>query len=215
VIHEQNPDSYFFKFWDVHDIDPLKVQAYERLEGELQSLDVESWRILKSESQNLCLQSNEDRGWSKFFEKLNEAKGYAYLKSEGFTNIEFIPRSKVYGVETPDLEAHSPKGRVFCEVKTINESDELIHARKNIIALEVKNFLPKGFKNKLESVLRKAAKQLRSHDINDESFKIIYLVISHDDGLYYESELNNEVYEHFKSLGFGNIECVIHDKTKI
>lgn len=212
--YQDDPKSYFYKFWDEFGDDPLKVSAYERLENELQVLDTNAWNQLKIEAEKLCIFSHKNRGWSQLFEKLNEAKGYKYLKESNYTKIEFIPRSEKGGVETPDLKALSNQTLVLCEVKTIQESDALIEARKNIEVRNVENTLNKPMIEKLEGIFKKAESQLNSYSADKNAIKIIYLVIHFDDGCYYGSGLNKEVYEFFNSMNMENISCVIYEPNK-
>lgn len=211
-FHEDNETSYFYEFWQDFESVPLRVKAFAVLEEELQSLDDESWIQLRSEASELCLHHSVDRGWNKLFEKLNEAKGYRFLQSLGCENIIFIPRSKKNGIETPDLEAKLNDGYVLCEVKTINVSDSLLSARRNIKVRDVQSTLPEGLKNKLKDVVAKAHSQLSVY--RDNAKKLIYLVISFDDELAYRNELNSETRTLLNNLDLNNVEVVIHNGHK-
>jgi hypothetical protein len=207
-INDKN--SYFYKFWNDFESEPLRIKAFTLLEEELQSIDNLSWIQLKEEASNLCLHHNVDRGWSKLFEKLNEAKGYQFLKTLGCKDITFIPRSKNNGIETPDLEARLNDDFMLCEVKTINVSDGLLSAIKNMKVRDVRSTLPEGLKNKLKDVINKAQSQLSG--CRDNATKFIYLVISFDEDLDHRNELNNDVRKLLNSIDLNNIEVVIHNE---
>ncbi len=204
--------SYFYRFWDDFETVPLRVKAFTKLEEELQILDRESWRQLNTEAGKLCLRHNGDRGWSKLFEKLNEAKGYVYLQSLGCRKIRFISRSMKNGIETPDLEGEKNDNRYLCEVKTINVSDSLLKARRNIEAREVQPTLPAGLKNKLKEVTTKAHSQLSGY--HRKAMKFAYLVISFDDELDYRDKLNIQTRIFINSLDFDDMKVIIHNEYK-
>jgi hypothetical protein len=207
-INDKN--SYFYKFWNDFESEPLRIKAFTLLEEELQSIDNLSWIQLKEEASNLCLHHNVDRGWSKLFEKLNEVKGYQFLKTLECKDITFIPRSKNNGIETPDLEARLNDDFMLCEVKTINVSDGLLSAIKNMKVRDVRSTLPEGLKNKLKDVINKAQSQLSG--CRDNATKFIYLVISFDEDLDHRNELNNDVRKLLNSIDLNNIEVVIHNE---
>src|ERR1019366_3181133 len=95
--------SRFYNFWETFYEIPGRVQAFSLIENELLALDDVSWSFLKAEANKLCVKSDERRGWNQLFEKLNEAKGYCFLKLMGCSDIRFIPRVTKSNIETPDL----------------------------------------------------------------------------------------------------------------
>jgi len=161
--------SRFSNFWESFCEIPERVQAFTLIENELSELDNESWNSLKDEVKELCIKSDERRGWNQLFEKLNEAKGYCFLKSIRCSNIRFIPRAKKNNIETPDLEGWRNTSQVLCEVKTINVSEDLVSARINISVMSAQNKLTSELINKLESTFTKAASQLNTYSKSSSS----------------------------------------------
>jgi hypothetical protein len=120
-----------------------------------------------------------ERGWSQFFDTLNEARGYRYLKATGCSGVRFITCE---AGETPDLEADLEGARILCEVKTINISDEEANARvsdNKVITSRVD--LEEGFFRKLAKVIQKAEQQMDAYGPKLGTRKIVYLVVNFDD----------------------------------
>lgn len=201
--------SRFFRFWESFYEIPERVQEFSLIENELSELDHKSWYFLKDEARELCVKSDERRGWNQLFEKLNEAKGYCFLKLIGCSDIQFIPRATKNNIETPDLEGWRNTSQVLCEVKTINISDELVSARNNILVMLAHNELTSGLKNKLKSTFTKAASQLNSYSKSADTEKYIYLVIIYDDDLDYRRELNAQTRELFNNMKLEGVDLVI------
>ena len=203
--------SRFYNFWGNFYESPGRVQAFSLIEKELSALDDISWSFLKNEAKNLCVKSDERRGSNQLFEKLNEAKGYCFLKSISCSDIRFIPRETKDNMETPDLVGWKNTSQVLCEVKTINESDDLVSARINISGMYAQNKLTAGLANKLESTFTKAASQLISYSKSPDNEKYIYLVITYDDDLDYRSELNTQTRNLFNTMNLVSVNLVIHN----
>jgi ribosome-binding factor A len=209
-----NQKSRFHNFWETFYKNPesefsaLRVQAFSLIEKELSALDADSWSTLKKEVKTLCVKSGE-RGWNQLFEKLNEAKGYCFLKSIGCSDIEFIATKN--NVETPDLIGRKNTSQVLCEVKTINVSKGLVDARINLTVMKAKNRLDEGMTKKLELTIFKAASQLNSYSESLDTEKYIYLVITYDDDIDYRDELNTQTRDLFNTMNLVGINLVIHN----
>jgi hypothetical protein len=212
-----DPKSRFYNFWKTFDDIPervqKRVQAFSLIEKELSALDAKSWSDLKDEVKKFCIIKSDDRGWNQLFEKLNEAKGYCFLKSIGCSDIKFIPRATKNKVETPDLIGRRNTSQVLCEVKTINVSDDLVSARKNISVMEAQNKLTEGITNKLRKTISKAASQLNSYSESLDTEKYIYLVITYDDDIDYREELNIQTRDVFNTMKLDGINLEIHNQA--
>ncbi len=104
-----SPNAYFRDFEDHLRSSPHHVLPnYLRWEKQLQGLDSNAWKFLKSEVRPYLLcDKKSGRGHQQLFDFLNQARAYNYLKSIGCSNIHFIPRAMKEGHRTPDLEAVS------------------------------------------------------------------------------------------------------------
>ena len=149
------PNSYLRNLEERLSSEPRR-QHFTEIEHALACLDHAAWTYLKSEIINLGLvHKGARRGWSQLQEKFSEAKAYAYLRQRGFSAVSFIPRADG---KTPDLQAED--GRVLCEVKTINPSNEEVERREYGRVIDITNRLDAGFFRKLESVLATARNQI-------------------------------------------------------
>src|SRR6267154_1846259 len=151
-----SPGTYNFEAND----NVIALKCFREIEADLEGIDQESWNLLKSEAIPLLRRSDKLRGWQALFDKLNEAKGYRYLKQIGCTNVRFIPRSRSRGLKTPDLEAFLASTRVLCEVKTINISQDEVRARNGSSVKSILTKLPLEFFNKLRATLEVARCQM-------------------------------------------------------
>lgn len=206
-------NSRFYNFWETFYDNPGRVQAFSLIENELSALDDSSWNFLKAEAKTLCVKSDERRGWSQLFEKLNEAKGYCFLKLMGCTNISFIHRETKNNIETPDLVGWKNTSQVLCEVKTINISDDLVSAKINMSGMSAQNTLTAGLTNKLKSTITKAVSQLNSYSKLPGTKKYIFLVITYDDELDYRNELNTQTRNLFNTINPIGIDLAIFNEA--
>lgn len=157
------------------------------IEQDLQQLDPISWESFKLKIRPYI--SAEDKyGWpTQFFDLLNEAKGYCYLKDIGCFDITFLAESNKKGDDTPDLSGKHSTGLHLLEVKTIHESDDhndYLMSRgaykHNKEMRKAQSSLNSKMKSKLRSTLTKAAQQLNNEAENHpESIhrKIIFLIV--------------------------------------
>jgi hypothetical protein len=215
-LHRKDKSSYF------NEDNDRRRQANEQFEEfllsyekELSELDDESWSILKRESESLCVQFDEDRGWTKLFEKLNEAKGYCFLKSKGYSKIGFITPSKEGGVETPDLKGERNTSIALCEVKTKNISDDLIESIDKAAVIRSQENLSDGLKKNLKSTFKKARDQLNSYAKFSNPVKYIYLVINYDGNPFVDrKKMDMQTRELFQAMKLIDINLVIHGEEE-
>ena len=196
------PPNAFFQHLDktLAEI-PQKLRQFRELEKDLQGLDATAWSFLKSELAPLLLARDAKRGWQYLFDKLNQAKAYNYLKSEGYWNVEFISPSRVTGERTPDLGAALGLVRALCEVKTVNISDMEAGRRDTGGVLAITNQLNVEFLNKLSFALLNAKEQMLAFDAKPATKKIAYVVVNFDDHLHeyahrYHDQITRYISEH-------------------
>jgi hypothetical protein len=173
------PDAAFQGFETLL-AEPHCLAVFASWERELQGLDNAAWQALRDEAlPYLSRRSSGGRGWQQLFDILGQARAYNYLKqSVGCSTVRFIPRSNV---ETPDLEGFLLSGRMLCEVKTVNISDEEVRARKTPAARFNSDQLPEGFFRKLDSDILKAKRQLPANDPACNERHLVYVNICFDD----------------------------------
>ncbi|MBI4966498.1 MAG: hypothetical protein HZC25_00125 [Rhodospirillales bacterium] len=175
-----SPDSYFTADDDKLTA-PHKQAFFQAIEQDLAGLDESAWEALKEEALPRLSATIPDRGWEQFFSILNQARGYNFLAARGYSNIEFIPRTKS---KTPDLKAMSGDETVLCEVKTIHISQDEVNRRLVGGVIDgVPNISPE-FVTKLHRVINEAKTQMESFDSDLHTKYIAYLVINFDDILH-------------------------------
>ena len=74
-------------------------------------------------------QRESGRGWQALFDILSEARAFGHLQSIGCTGVHCIA---CMDKKTPDLGASSDGRSVFCEVKTINVSEDEAEKRSRM-----------------------------------------------------------------------------------
>ncbi len=166
----QDPDNahaYFQDFESTIARNPLKQDAFIRLEEQLAQMDEASWRDLAARAARHLVSTTRDRGrgWQQLFDQLNEARAFGYLLRLGCTDIRFVAPGDT---KKPDLAAHLDGRDVLCEVKTLNISDTQV---------EPDGFLTK----KLAPTLERALQQLSDHDAASKARWIIYVVVHSDE----------------------------------
>jgi hypothetical protein len=161
---------------------PQKLKQYRDIEHGLSELDPTAWDFLKAEATPLLVARAETRGWQALFDVLNQAKGYNYLKSLGYADVRFIPRARVRGQRTPDLEAHTGSNKGLCEVKTINISEVEASRRHSGGVGSIEDQLSDGFFNKLAHDLFEAKTQMAAYDASPTTRRIAFVIVNFDDG---------------------------------
>lgn len=155
------------------------------IEADLQQMDLKAWSDFKAKTAR-ALTTQDAWGWnSQLFDRFDEAKGYRFLKEDGYSDIQFIPEQN--GVRTPDLRGTRQDGRALLEVKTIRESDDENdqltrrgeYQDKELEARQVEHFLNGAMRGKLQKTIASAAQQLAYPD-NDVQRRILLLFIRLD-----------------------------------
>lgn len=215
------PNAYFQDFENKLKDSHWK-EKYLDLEKELQGLDPNAWEFLKNEACPYLIKNDVTmRGWEQLFNILqNQARAYNYLKRIGCTNVQFIPRSRKRRMETPDLKGMMGLGKVLCEVKTINMSDDEAKSRHNVRVhgcddRETKeDQLEDGFFKKLESDITKAKGQLESYDPDPKVRRMVFIVPNFDDFFCeYKDRYFRQIDHYFsKKPASSGIEIVLYNQ---
>src|SRR5207244_3006726 len=109
---------------------------------------------------------------------LNQARAHNYLVDRGCSGVSFIPQAKRQGHKTPDVQATENGGKILCEVKTINISqDEVTRRHSGAVGLTT-NILPEAFLNKLDSTIVDAMNQIIAYDSTGNAKHLVFLVIN-------------------------------------
>ena len=186
-----NPNAYFQNFEVSLRENSQKLAAFRKIEDVLSALDANAWNTLRdTASAHLTRPStNKGRGWQSLFDVLSEARGYAYLRSIGCSDIRFVGRSDR---PTPDIEAIHEGRRVLCEVKAINISEDEAGRRHRVYAgtppaSKAHTELGARYLSKLSSTLTNAVRQLDAFDPERTARRIVFCVLNFDDwvGDYY------------------------------
>jgi hypothetical protein len=213
LIEERAHYSSFFKNFE-HSIQESdeKRRKWLAREKELQRLDQEAWEFLKNEAfPYLTARNHCGRGWEQLISILNQARAYIFLFDIGCSEIKFI--HKIEGVETPDLEAELNDNPVFCEVKTINKSEQEVEARQCNLVNKTLLSLGAGFFKKLDSDLKKAKSQMASYNNKFGVRHIAFIVINFDDLLgEYKTSHYEEIDQHLDVMPVAEIEVVFFNQ---
>jgi hypothetical protein len=203
-------NAYFQNFDELLESSEHVRSVYARWEHVLQVLNADAWEMLKIEAAPHVLSSEPKyRGWQALFDCLNEANAYRYLVKIGCSRVAFIPRTTK---QTPDLEGWLEGQQILCEVKTINISDEEVHARCSSVVTSIAIRLEPGFFNKLSADISKASLQLAEYDSEKRARHLIYISPHFDDFLAQCKETYFEQIDAFVAeRQFTGVELVFHN----
>ena len=180
-----HPDNYF-EHKNVSDV--LLRQPHEphcvELEQVLTLIDLHDWNDFKKKTKRFVT-VKDDWGWhTQIFERFHEARGYAFLKQHGYSEVHFIPEKQ--NQKTPDLWGKGNQGIALLEAKRIRDSDkendDLIMSMepKNLHMQEVVHSLPDPLKEKINSTVQRAQSQLHGYNSVDRCRQILFLSIRLD-----------------------------------
>lgn len=194
-------DDFFADFENKCQLEPSRLKHYRPYNDALMLLDNESWSALREKA--LEHFRNERRGQRKqgFFNHLNEAFAYRYLRRRGFKNIRFIKEAKE---KRPDLGFIDRGTNCYCEVKTIGISDDEISRRETHGVQDGSVYvnLSAGFLNKMAATVETAWTQIRSVGENG----LVFILINSDDiAQDYRKRHRKQLTQFYRSQGFENL----------
>lgn len=184
--NQQHPRNYFQKLESDLAKGRTVLDKYLRVERWLGALDVDAWADFKERVPEVVTLYEPGRGWRALSDLLDEARGFGYLKSISCTNVYFVKRSKKRSERTPDLGALRDGRLVFCEVKTINESD-MEAARRALIysghpmASNTPFAVTPEYLRKVSDRLQSAVVQLDAVDPERLAHRVVFTVLRFDD----------------------------------
>ena len=155
---------------------------YIELEQILNLMDSEDWKEFKKKTKPY-ITAKDQWGWhTQIVERFHEARGYAFLKQQGFSKVHFIPEKQ--NQKTPDLRGTRNQGVALLEAKRIRDSDEerdyLTMPIEQKDMRKVAHTLPEPFKEKLKATVQMAKTQLYGYDVTDTCRRILFLSIRLD-----------------------------------
>jgi hypothetical protein len=208
-----SPAAYFQDFDNSLRDEPSKMKVWHACEREFQRLGPDAWEFLKGEAVPYLMKPDpKGRGWEQLFNILNQARAYNFLIDLGCSEVRFIPRSHKNKAKTPDLGARESDGKVLCEVKTLNISDEEVSRRLSGAVGSTVVDLNIGFFGKLMSGLHKAKEQMDLYDNSVVVRRIVYVIPHFDDFLgEYKTEYFQQIDQHLAKNRIPGLEVVIHN----
>ena len=163
-VDSSHPDAYFQNFEEELESSTDKLNAFRKLECWLDVLDDAAWQDFRQRAAlHLVSRSRASgRGWQALFDILSEARAFGHLQSIGCTGVHFIA---CMDKKMADLGASLDGRSVFCEVKTINVSEDEAEKRSRMhrgafVASSTSPDVGEGFLTKLRATLAYAVKQL-------------------------------------------------------
>ena len=202
AVRDRFPDDDFFAdFEHPCRLEPTIRKHYRCYNEALMLLDDESWSTLRDKA--LEHFRNERKGQRKqgFFNQLNEAFAYRYLRRRGFKNIRFIKEGKE---KRPDIGFVDRGTKCYCEVKTIGISDDEISRRESrgIHDGSVYFNLSARLQKRLEADVRRAWAQI--HSLGETGF--VFIVVRFDDiAQDHYKRHRKQLAEFCRSRGFENL----------
>jgi hypothetical protein len=178
-------EANHFENWNQSlELNPHKRKQFEDVENTLKRIETSQWLHFKKKMVRTD-QTHPRRGLNQFFEAYNEAEAFSCLQDLGATDIKFVPESQR---KSPDLYAKLGECDLYCEVKTINISDD--DADRNAYLHNKVGLLPANYDTNLSEQCRKIIKcieaahtQIDSYDPNAAAVRYLYMVINAENPL--------------------------------
>jgi len=161
-------------------ISPEAGRYYLEYEIALDKLDPESWEVLKEKAIAHFTDHRDGQKKQGFFNQLNDVFAYEYLTENSCHDVHILQEG---AARQPDIEYMNAETKYFCEVKTINISEDEIIQRSGlqISSTSADEELSSGFLEKLKSTLDDAGRQINARG----GTGLIYIVM-HFDNIAYE-----------------------------
>lgn len=178
-------EANLFENWNQSLEFPLKRELFEKFENTLKRIETSQWSRLK-EKMVRTGQTHPRRGLNQFFEIYNEAEAFSCLQDLGATNIEFLPESQR---KSPDLYAKLGECDVYCEVKTINISDDYadrdayLHNKVGLLEAIYNTDLSEQYRKKIIDYIEAAHTKIDNYDHDAAAVRYLYLVINAENPL--------------------------------
>jgi|GEM_PF-3811968 len=162
--------------------DPPETYLMET-ENDLSLMDFNDWNEFKRKAIPYVI-AIDKWGWhTQLIERFHEAKGYAFLKKQGYSEVHFIQEKP--NQKTPDFCGKGSQGVVILEAKRIRDSDEennyiTMPPGGEKVAQRVVRSLPAAFKEKLQDTIHRAKVQLDSPNVPAPNRRVLFLSIRLD-----------------------------------
>ncbi|WP_223460403.1 hypothetical protein [Pseudomonas sp. A-R-26] len=177
-IEKKHPNDWWIKSRrETESLFPDSFPQVHVYENALRILDSDSWLVLSEKAQKVFPGSRELRGKHQFFDLLNEALAYEYLVAQELCNIRLLRTVK--NQKSPDISYEANCVPCYCEVKTINVSQDEIDktvAGKSFDSSIYHELTPQ-FLNKLYLTIQAAVAQIKSLAPSG----LVYVIVHFDD----------------------------------
>ena len=212
-LRSKFPDDSYLKHHDLKIKESLVLRRLQGLyERVLATLDDDAWRTLRKKSIRNFPLGQSIRGKQALYDHLNEAFAYRFLLRSGCSNISFLDnaetlKKKGMHIKSPDLRFTQDGAVRYCEVKTINISnDQLAREILSGVAHDSSIFeLHEPFFAKFKDNVLKAIGQFESFGGSG----IIYFLIHSDDRALDDLEVNKVQIADFMNSYFPGVEMFV------
>jgi hypothetical protein len=167
-------DDHFFKNYETAMVGSPEYKHFHSYNEAFMLLDDESWNILKLKAIQHFPDEREGQRKQSFFNHLNEAFAYRYLREKGFDEVRFMKEGK----KGPDI-SYVNRGMKYCEVKTIGLSEDEIGRRSSPHFYDGKVHM--RLDDKFLNILRKVIDAARLQIYAVEGRGIAFVLVRFDD----------------------------------
>lgn len=183
-LKPQFPDDWYLDGIDLSlELFPQARSAVATYERVLRTLDDGAWGILKEKViREFSTGKNDGRGKHQFYNHLNEAFAFRFLLQSGYQQVTLIPEdtAKKNKPKSPDIRFIRNNSFAYCEVKTINISENEIARMQseNSFNSSIYQQLDNPFlKTKFTGDIRHASEQISSLGTDG----LVYIIAHFDD----------------------------------
>jgi hypothetical protein len=179
AVRLRHPDDQFFDQFERRLAStPLIAKHYGAYEDAFETIDDRSWQVLMVKAIGHFLDHRKGQLKQGFFNQLNDAFAYEHLVSLGCQDVSILVED---GTTCPDISYVDDAGQPrFCEVKTINISEDEIARRtsKQIFSsADLYATLGPTYIKKLNEAMDTAVKQMTARG----AIGLIYILVHFDD----------------------------------
>lgn len=193
-------DQFFADFDESCRLNPDKKRCYRTYDDALRTLDNASWEVLKQKALNHYLDHRKGQRKHGFFNQLNEAFAYRYLVNRKCSPVTILQET---GVTIPDIQFGEPGRQRYCEVKTIEISDDEIERRSSLKSYgPVYECLSAGFFNKFQHSIDVANEQISAKG----GAGLIFMILNNDDiALDHYQQYREQIISHCRENSIQNL----------